>query len=106
MVIEVIACNGGEHDVSQPHGFNRIGNLLRFERVDGLRATFLHLAERAAARADRPPQQECCGAGGVTLTSVRAAPFLADGVKGVGLHQPLNPFDRRGLSQGATQPLW
>ena len=93
MVVEVIACHGGEHDIAQPHRLHGVGHPGSLAGIDRhRRLPFLDLTEGTAAGADRSAQKKRGGAGGVALTAIGTTTLLADRVQSVLLHQALNPL--------------
>ena len=93
VVGHVVAGHGREHHIGEPERGNCLGHPHRLGRIErGRGLALLHLAEGAAAGADRASQQKGGGASGVALCSVGAAALLADGVQPLLLHQSLHVF--------------
>ena len=91
MIGKIITGNGREHHITKAHRLNGIGHAFGLRWIDSHgRTALLHLTEGTAARADRTAQEKRCRSGRITLTAVRTAPFLTDGVQTILLDQPLH----------------
>ena len=85
----VVAVDGGDDGVGEAHLLNRSGDAHRLQLVEDEGAPGLHGAEAAGAGAGVAEDHEGGGAGLPALAYVRAAGFLADGVKVLLAHQAL-----------------
>ena len=106
VIAQVVASNGSQHHIAQPHLDDRISDLLGFVGIEshgGL--AFVHLAKGTTARADRPTEKEGGCTRCVALTSVGATAFFADCVQATLLHQVLHRFQLGDVADGATQPV-
>ena len=106
VVALIVPGDRGEHDVAQTQGGDGLGDALGFLVIDGLGGeSLVHLAEGAAAGADRSPQQKRGRSGGVALTAVWAAPLLADGVQPLLLHDGLHRLQFGGIADRRADPF-
>ena len=102
----VVAGYGGEHHIAQPEPLHGLGHPLGFAGIQGEGCLALgYLAKAATAGADRAPQQEAGGAGGMALAPVRATALLADGVQPLLCHHRLHRLQLAGFADRPLQPL-
>jgi hypothetical protein len=104
---EVVAVDGGEHEIRPAQIAHGFGDALGFEPVDfAARAARLDVAEVAAARARVAEDHDRGGAGAPALADVRAHRLLADRVQVEGFHVALEPLVVFAVRQPHFEPGW
>ena len=105
VVGQIVTGHGREHHIGELEAGHRRGHPLRLSSVERSRGLALvHLAEGAAAGADRPPQQEGGRAGGIALGPVGAAALLADRMQSPLFDHPLHGLQLGSSPDGTAQP--
>jgi hypothetical protein len=106
LIGEIVAVDGGEHDVGEPHLPDRFEDLLRLVLVDRVAAPRrLDGAEAAAPGAQLAEQHECRGTAAPTLGEIRAARLLADGREAQAVDQPTELLKPLAGGRSDLQPL-
>ena len=80
-VAQVVAVDGGDHHVVEPHRLDGFGQVAGFIRVQRVGPAMGHIAERAAAGADVAHDEEGGGAVTETLAQIGTGGLLTDGVQ-------------------------